>query len=652
MILWRIPDGQRICHRRTGTDIGLSEVAFSPNRTWIAACGNRYAWVWFLEGEEVYPFRTFDTEEDSVHQVVFDPSGEFLFALHSGHVIDGWRIRDGVRGQKDRLPWRDVEYRWQQAQGPQLRMGVRVSALEGPSRRGNMAGERDHRVVARPGPADRSCHPKSLCDLAGRFGIRVRGDQRVPKGVIVMADFLSEFRRALAVIPMTHSRAEHVVVECRSSRAKPGVLAAATRRLCFSAFGIQDGGPAAISLPSISGRANAMSITFPEHRTKHFRSGVFARIIEDWRRIKNDASPGFRWIRSLRPPQQGLGSACRSELRGQMKYTSCIGCSGDGSIVAWAGGGSSGEPIGAYIWQPRLGRLDFFTLQSAPFDVDIAADGSRIAFVFGKTTIICLIDGDGRVAMDSLELVATDGDAFHRVCFSPDSRCLALGLESGRVQVARVDDARTLWSEEGHPGKFVRGLAWSGETLVSGGDDAGVVVWDAASGTILCRFTNLAAEVSSVNVCGHLVAAGTGVDDFKLMDVMLEGQSINDYQMKCSRVYLWDTRTGREVTQLTGHREKVNAVRFVNGGTQVMSCSGGLLHGSEHSVFVWDVASGSLITKLGKQAAAVVGSCADSDGQAFFTLCWDGTVQAWDGRRVLNSTSDCISRARDSNHRV
>ena len=169
--------------------------------------------------------------------------------------------------------------------------------------------------------------------------------------------------------------------------------------------------------------------------------------------------------------------------------------------------------------------------------------------------------------------------------------------------------------------------------MVSGGDDAGVVVWDSANRTILCRFADLAAEVSSVDVCGHLVAAGTGVDDFKLMDVMLEGQSISDYQMECSRVYLWDTRSGREVTQLTGHREKVNSVQFVNGGTQVMSSSGGLLHGSEHSVFVWDVTRASLITNLGKQAAAVVGSCADSDGQAFFTLCWDGTVQAWDGRR-------------------
>ena len=118
VILWRIPDGQRIGHRLTGTDISLGDVAFSPNRTWIAACGNRYAWVWFLEGEEVYPFRTFRAEEDSVHGIVFDPSGEFLFALHSGSVIDGWRIRDGVRGHKDRLAWRDVEYRWQQGRAP------------------------------------------------------------------------------------------------------------------------------------------------------------------------------------------------------------------------------------------------------------------------------------------------------------------------------------------------------------------------------------------------------------------------------------------------------------------------------------------------------------------------------------------------------
>ena len=451
-----------------------------------------------------------------------------------------------------------------------------------------------------------------------------------------MADLLSEFRRALAVIPSTHSCAGLLSLGAEIVERNQVFMQRHPTTLfqCFWNTGWWAGSDQRFSHLRSSERGVDYS---PGVSDDPLPTGMLARVVDNWHRIKNDTSPGFRWIRSLRPPQQGLGSACRSEVRGQLKHTSSIGCSGDGSIVAWAGGGGSDEPKGAYVWLQKMGRLDFVSLRSAPFDVDVAADGSRIAFVFGETTTIYPIDADGRVASDFVEIVATDGDAFHRVCFSPNSDYVAMGLQSGHVQVTRVDDGKTLWSEVGHPGKFVRGLAWSGGTLVSGGDDAGVVAWNASNGAIRFRFANLAAEVSSVDVCDDYVAAGTGVDDFKLMDVMLEGQSINDYQLERSRVFLWDARTGREVTQMTGHREKVNSVRFVNGGTQVMSCSGGLLHGSEHSVFVWDTASGSLITNLGKQAAAVVGSCADTDRHAFFTVCWNGAVQAWDGARVLES---------------
>ena len=73
---------------------------------------------------------------------------------------------------------------------------------------------------------------------------------------------------------------------------------------------------------------------------------MLAGVVENWRRIKNDTSPGFRWIRSLRPPQKGLGSACRSEVRGQLKYTSSIGCSGNGSIVAWVAEADPMSPRG------------------------------------------------------------------------------------------------------------------------------------------------------------------------------------------------------------------------------------------------------------------------------------------------------------------
>jgi len=284
-----------------------------------------------------------------------------------------------------------------------------------------------------------------------------------------------------------------------------------------------------------------------------------------------------------------------------------------------------------------MGRLDLVPLQAAAFDISMARDGRRVAFVFGTSTTIWGIDEDGQLSREFVQLVAPEGDAFHRACFSPDGITIALGLQSGRIQARNPSDGTLRWSAEGHNGKFVRGLAWSGDILVSGGDDAVVVVWNAADGSIRWRFCDLAARVSSVAVCGNLVLAGTGVDDFELYDSSLKFDSWPDFQAERSLVYVWEVTSGQQLRTLRGHREAVNSVRFINGASQILSCSGGLLHGSEHSAFVWDVESGSLLTNLGKRAAAVVDSCADSDGHTFFTVCWDGTVQAWDGRRIGQS---------------
>lgn len=124
VILWQLPGGQMIGKRSvpgaTNSPVPgtAHSLAFSPNRTWLGGAGSeRNACVWFLEGDEVLPFRTFYTDVDSVHEVVFDSSGDFLFALHSGSVIDGWRIRDGKQVLKDRLPWTET-HGWKQAQRP------------------------------------------------------------------------------------------------------------------------------------------------------------------------------------------------------------------------------------------------------------------------------------------------------------------------------------------------------------------------------------------------------------------------------------------------------------------------------------------------------------------------------------------------------
>lgn len=107
VMLWNLADGTRSGSRTTGMGLGIGDVQISPDRRWIAAGGNHYAWVWPTAGDDAAP-RTFSTEADSVHQVVFDPASEFVFVLHAGHVIDGWRIADGMRVPRTHLPLEDA----------------------------------------------------------------------------------------------------------------------------------------------------------------------------------------------------------------------------------------------------------------------------------------------------------------------------------------------------------------------------------------------------------------------------------------------------------------------------------------------------------------------------------------------------------------
>ncbi|WP_420841936.1 WD40 repeat domain-containing protein [Fimbriiglobus ruber] len=290
--------------------------------------------------------------------------------------------------------------------------------------------------------------------------------------------------------------------------------------------------------------------------------------------------------------------------------------------------------------------MDFLPLQSAPFDLAATADGGALAFVFGETCVVQGVDEDGGITGDALQISAPEKDAFHRVCFSPDGNFLALGLESGRVQVVAAKNGTVKWLAEGHGAKFVRGVAWSGDLVVSGGDDAGVVVWNAGDGTIQRRFSELAAPVNTVDIRGNRVLAGTGVNELHLYDSGLKFDSWPDYQAERALVYHWDLRAQRDAVVLRGHREQVNSVRFINDGGRILSCSGGWLHGSEHSAFVWDTDTSVPITNLERQSAAVVGSCADANGRIIFTVCWDGEVQAWDGSRVQD-TKPIISHTQE-----
>jgi WD40 repeat protein len=111
-------------------------------------------------------------------------------------------------------------------------------------------------------------------------------------------------------------------------------------------------------------------------------------------------------------------------------------------------------------------------------------------------------------------------------------------------------------------------FAPDGQTLVTGGIDAVLRLWDVLAGREILRISEQGAlDYSSAIRCvafapgGKVVAAG-GVDRL---------------------VRLWDATTGKEVRRLAGHQGEVNALAFAPDGKTLVTGS------RDTTTLVWDV---------------------------------------------------------------
>ena len=151
-----------------------------------------------------------------------------------------------------------------------------------------------------------------------------------------------------------------------------------------------------------------MSITYPAASDETLPIGCSLGVVEDWRRIKNDTSPGFRWIRSFAPRNKGAGSASiRASWPNEIHFMYRLF---RGWLDSRVGRGSDSVSPRGRTLASKNGAARLRPMRSAPFDVDIAADGSRIAFVFGKTTMIYMIEKTGEwqwTPLNSWQLMET-----------------------------------------------------------------------------------------------------------------------------------------------------------------------------------------------------------------------------------------------------
>jgi hypothetical protein len=193
---------------------------------------------------------------------------------------------------------------------------------------------------------------------------------------------------------------------------------------------------------------------------------------------------------------------------------------------------------------------------------------------------------------------------------------------SAALAVATGDDdlkpgERLKAIEAAHPNLFHRtfdghtaavaavAVTHDGTTLVSGGNDNTVRVWDAVTGKLLRTLEGHAAWVGSVVVtpAGEAVTAG--------------GDNV---------IRIWDLKTGKEVAALQGHAVAVRGLALTADGKSLVSGA------SDKTVRLWNLTDGKEVRKYGDGKESVESVAVTADGKYVLAGSDAGVVTVYDAK--------------------
>jgi WD40 repeat protein len=188
-------------------------------------------------------------------------------------------------------------------------------------------------------------------------------------------------------------------------------------------------------------------------------------------------------------------------------------------------------------------------------------------------------------------------------------------------------------------------FAPDGKTLLSGGKDRTLRLWDVEEGQLIRTVASTPHEARCIafSLDGKLALAATGIgvrvydvadgqetarfaghtNTVKTLAVSPNGRrvlSAGDDRTIC----LWDLHDGREHRRLTGHKGDVNGVAFIPDGRHAVS------GGRDQTIRLWDLDDGREVPRFGRQKGMVLSVVVAPDGRFALTSNFDTTLRLWD----------------------
>ena len=289
------------------------------------------------------------------------------------------------------------------------------------------------------------------------------------------------------------------------------------------------------------------------------------------------------------------------------------------------------------VWDARAGRIihsisghwnvtDRYVTDIAVY-VAFSPNGDTLASAGSSDSTVRLWDARSGELLGRPD---TSADLVRSIVFSTDGRTLVWN-DGGIIRAWDVRSGVLRYRSIGGHSSGVKSVAFSpdGDTLVSGGWDGSIGLWDV--------------RVPEQNQTFHAHEGGVNSVAFSHDGFTLASGGVD------KTVRLWDGRTGEHRQTLTGHLDEIRSVAFSHDGEMLASASGGLYPESiGKAIWIWDVRTGEHLHILEGHTAAVSCVVFSPDAPVLASGSFDNSIRIWDARtgesmQILEGHTDRVS---------